>query len=94
MTMQQKRIMEDTEGRAICGFRKRMMSMSGAAAQITSFGLTPLMVPSPDYITLMNIVWFIPAALGSLLCMCKVNILKLTMTSFTDMTLFVLYNYL
>ena len=34
MSMQQKRIMEDTEGRAICGFRKRMMSMSGAA-QIT-----------------------------------------------------------
>ena len=34
MSMQQKRIMEDTEGHAICGFRKRMMSMSGAA-QIT-----------------------------------------------------------
>ena len=31
MSMQQKRIMEDTEGRAICGFRKKMMSMSGAA---------------------------------------------------------------
>ena len=31
MSMQQKRIMEDAEGRAICGFRKKMMSMSGAA---------------------------------------------------------------
>ena len=31
MSMQQKRIMEDTEGRAICGFRKKMMSMSGTA---------------------------------------------------------------
>jgi len=34
MSMQQKRIMEDTEGRAICGFRKKMLSMSGEA-QIT-----------------------------------------------------------
>ena len=31
MSMQQKRIMEDAEGRAICGFRKKMMSMSGTA---------------------------------------------------------------
>ena len=31
MSMQQKRIMEDTEGRVICGYRKKIMSMSGAA---------------------------------------------------------------
>ena len=34
MSMQQKRIMEDTEGHAICGYRKKMMSMS-ATAHIT-----------------------------------------------------------
>ena len=31
MSMQQKRIMEDAEGHAICGYRKKMMSMSATA---------------------------------------------------------------
>ena len=49
------------------------MSMSSALGEIIALGLTPLMVPTPDYIALMNIVWFIPAALGFVLCMYKVN---------------------
>ena len=48
------------------------MSMSSAVGEIIALGLTPLMVPTPDYIALMNIVWFIPAALGFVLCIYKV----------------------
>ena len=48
------------------------MSMSSALGEIIALGLTPLMVPTPDYIALMNIVWFIPAALGFVLCIYKV----------------------
>ena len=47
--------------------------MSSALGEIIALGLTPLMVPTPDYIALMNIVWFIPAALGFVLCIYKVN---------------------
>ena len=53
-----------------------LMSLSNTVGGIISLGLTPLMVPTPDYIPLMNIVWFIPAALGSILCICKVNYSK------------------
>ena len=49
------------------------MSMSSAVGEIIALGLTPLMVPTPDYIALMNIVWFIPAALGFVLCIYKVT---------------------
>ena len=50
--------------------------MSSALGEIIALGLTPLMVPSPDYIALMNIVWFIPAALGFVLCIYKVKYLN------------------
>ena len=49
-----------------------LMSMSSAVGEIIALALTPLMVPTPDYIALMNIVWFIPAALGFVLCIYKV----------------------
>jgi hypothetical protein len=52
--------------------------MSSAVGEIIALGLTPLMVPTPDYIALMNIVWFIPAALGFVLCIYKVNYLGLS----------------
>ena len=34
---------------------------------------TPFLVPTPEYIPVMNIVWFIPAALALFLCICKVT---------------------
>ena len=51
-----------------------LMLMSTAAGGIAAFGITPLMVPTPDYIPIMNIVWFIPAALGLILCIYKESI--------------------
>ena len=51
-----------------------VLGMSGSVGCILGQGLTPLMVYEPEDIFVMNTVWFVPAAIGSLLTMWKVSI--------------------
>ena len=63
--------------------------MCPALGQIISLVSTPFLVPTPDYIPVMNIVWFIPAAIAMLICIWKVNVLK----QFSEVNL-IIYIYL
>ena len=49
-----------------------LMTMFPHVGMILGEVSTPFLVPTPDYIPVMNIVWFIPAAAALLLCMCTV----------------------
>lgn len=50
-----------------------LVGMSNPMGIVLGQGLTPLLVNSKDDVPLMNIVWFIPAGLGSILTMWKVK---------------------
>ena len=50
-------------------------------------GLTPLLVHSKDDVPIMNIVWFIPAGLGSILTMWKVSTSFYSLLTFSRDTL-------
>jgi len=50
-----------------------VLGMAGSVGCILGQGITPLMVYQPTDIFLMNTVWFIPAAIGSVLTMWKVR---------------------
>ena len=49
-----------------------LLGLSGSMGCIFGLALTPQFVHRPDEITIMNSVWFVPAAVGSLLTMWKV----------------------
>ena len=51
-----------------------LLGLSGSTGCIFGLFLTPQFVNVPNDITIMNSVWFVPAALGSLLTMWKVII--------------------
>ena len=50
-----------------------IMSMSPALGLIFGHGITPLFVIKPEDTSLLNICWFIPATLGSVIALCKVH---------------------
>jgi hypothetical protein len=50
-----------------------LIGMSNPMGIVLGSGLTPLLVHSKDDVPIMNIVWFIPAGLGSILTMWKVR---------------------
>ena len=49
-----------------------LLGLSGSTGCIFGLFLTPQFVHRPSDITIMNSVWFVPAAIGSLLTMWKV----------------------
>ena len=51
-----------------------LIGMSNPMGIVLGQGITPLLVHSKDDVPLMNIVWFIPAGLGSILTMWKARI--------------------
>ena len=51
-----------------------LLGLSGSTGCIFGLFLTPQFVDKPSDITIMNSVWFVPAAIGSLLTMWKVVI--------------------
>ena len=53
-------------------FATALLGLSGSTGCIFGLFLTPQFVHRPSDITIMNSVWFVPAALGSLLTMWKV----------------------
>ena len=54
-----------------------LLGLSGSTGCIFGLFLTPQFVHRPSDITIMNSVWFVPAALGSLLTMWKVTFFTL-----------------
>ena len=50
-----------------------LMTLCPAVGQITALVSTPFLVPTPDYIPVMNIVWFLPSAVALFICIWKVN---------------------
>ena len=50
-----------------------IMAMSPALGLIFGHGITPLFVHKPEQTSLLNICWFIPAFLGSIIAICKVH---------------------
>ena len=55
-----------------------LLGLSGSTGCIFGLFLTPQFVHKPSDITIMNSVWFVPAAIGSLLTMWKVTLSKLS----------------
>ena len=49
-----------------------LMTMSQTLGQAIGIGLTPFMIPNYENITRLNIIWFIPALLGFIICLAKV----------------------
>ena len=49
-----------------------LMMMSPTFGQVIGIGLTPFLVPNYENITRLNVMWFIPALLGFILCLLKV----------------------
>jgi hypothetical protein len=52
-----------------------LIGMSNPMGIVLGSGITPLLVHSKEDVPLMNIVWFIPAGLGSILTMWKARFL-------------------
>ena len=50
-----------------------LVGMSTSMGLVLGSAVTPLIVTSPERVPIMNIVWFVPAALGALLTMWKVT---------------------
>ena len=50
-----------------------LVGMSNPMGLVLGSAVTPLIVTAPDRVPIMNIVWFVPAAFGSLLTMWKVT---------------------
>ena len=50
-----------------------IMAMAPALGLIFGHGITPLFVTEPEHVYLLNICWFIPATLGSLIAICKIH---------------------
>ncbi len=50
-----------------------LVGMSNPMGIVLGSAITPLIVRSPEDVPIMNIVWFIPAALGSILAIVKVR---------------------
>ena len=50
-----------------------IMAMAPALGLIFGHGITPLFVKEKEDVTLLNICWFIPATLGSVIALCKIH---------------------
>ena len=50
-----------------------ILSLNPTAAMMISVFVTPLFVPSSDYIPYMNIVWGTPSIVGLIISLCKVR---------------------
>ena len=50
-----------------------IMAMAPALGLIFGHGITPLFVKEKDDVHLLNICWFIPATLGSVIALCKIH---------------------
>ena len=50
-----------------------IMAMAPALGLIFGHGVTPLFVTDPKHVYLLNICWFIPATLGSIIAICKIH---------------------
>ena len=50
-----------------------LMTLSGVLGEISSLGLTPLLVDSAARVPYMNIMWFIPGLIGSIISVCQVR---------------------
>ena len=50
-----------------------IMAVSGNLGQLVGLGLTPFMVSNHEYITRMNVTWFIVATFGFIICLSQVR---------------------
>ena len=72
-----------------------ILGMSNPMGIVLGQGITPLLVTEAHHVPIMNIVWFIPAGLGSILTMWKV-ILKNNFSNapFPNFSIFILIFYM
>ena len=49
------------------------MAMAPALGLIFGHGITPLFVKEKEDVYLLNICWFIPATVGSLIALCQIH---------------------